>query len=101
MYVPTEAAKDNKQYVRKNEEWEELSIPESGIEEAPEDGKQYTRKDASWEELNVPESGIEEAPQNGNPYARKNAAWEEVLPTKIVAEFPTNPDANTLYIKVV
>ena len=101
VYVPTEAAKDDKQYVRKNEEWEELDIPESGIEEAPEDGNQYTRKDANWEELNVPESGIEEAPIDGKQYARKDGEWESNTPIEVVAEFPASPNANTLYIKVI
>jgi len=43
---------------------------------------------------------IDEAPINGKLYGRKDADWESIVPTKVVTEFPAEPDANTLYVKV-
>ena len=50
-----EAPSDNKQYVRKNADWEEVSIPSGALTDAAgsiaNDGKYYARKDGGWAEF--------------------------------------------------
>ncbi|MCP4340093.1 MAG: hypothetical protein GY799_14690 [Desulfobulbaceae bacterium] len=91
----------------------------SAINEAPEDGKQYARKDADWVEVegggSMPEFKMEDATDaelNSGTPLKEGDAWvyneaeqkfkpKPVVPTVVVTEFPAEPDANTLYIKVV
>ena len=45
------------------------------FDDAPVDGKQYVRKDADWEEVTVGTGDVEEAPQDGTPYSRQDGTW--------------------------
>ncbi len=82
-----EAPEDGGEYVRKDADWHEVSIPDAGIPEAPNDGNQYVRMSEAWSELNIPDAGIIEAPEDGKQYARKDASWEEVVASDEIPDF--------------
>lgn len=50
--ITTDAPSDGRQYVRKNEDWAEIELPEVEVTEAPDDNGQYVRQGKDWKQFN-------------------------------------------------
>lgn len=72
------------------------------LEDAAKNGKQYARKDGTWNEIIIPDPDlsnyVQEAPKNNKEYGRKNGSWVALTSTTSVGNLPASPNRGTIYL---